>query len=795
MNRSILHVVLRQVEGLTPGPDGEPDADLLRRFAASRDEPAFAAILRRHGPMVWAVCRHLLPDPADAEDAFQATFLALVRSAGSIHRGAAVGGWLHGVAVKVATKVKRSAVRRKQREQRAAESETDQSVPEATWETLLAAVHEEVRRLPDPLRAAFVLCDLEGVRQPDAATRLGWKAGTLTGRLARARQLLLKRLASRGLAPLVAGGTIGLGVATASGAVPLGLTSQVMQLIRAGGVVPPAILKLAREVMPMTLNRMKLIAVAVLAAGGLTVGVGTTLFPSVQAQPPAVVEEVQDLVNGPAVQPPGGAERPEKPGPPGQLPAAVPGQPGNPGAPAQPPGAPGAPGRPGAMPGPPGGMPGGQGWGMVMGTGRAEWEYAILDKPGTVPEFKKLLDERGKEGWEFCGLVPLHNEKVKVAAEVPMVVFKRSKGRMAAMGGFGGGGFGGAGGGGGFGPGFGPAPGGGGFGGGGGGFPGFSGPMPGMPPGGGFGPAPGGGPIPGMPPGGGGSGPGAGTPTPATGAPKSDGPKGPGVPAGGKNTGGGSGAPGAAGDDASHVLRMLQLKHVSAQDAAKALTNHFGTTVRISATPSTNELMIFAPPGTMTAILEIAEALDGRPRPVPFLGTGTMGGSGGTTGGSNANNSSSGLGGSPSGGIARGALGGPGGLMQPPVGAGLGGTGSMLPSVMSGGMGSGPGGGAAPEPAPKSVNVLRLKHAKAQELVITLNQLYAQNNNQQMINQFNARDVLQMAIDERTNSLILRVDEKTLGEMKKLIEQLDVPEVSPLSPQGGSAPQPLPGGM
>ena len=775
MNRSILHVVLRQVEGLTPGPDGESDADLLRRFAASRDELAFAALLRRHGPMVWAVCRHLLPDAADAEDAFQATFLALVRSAGSIHRGAAVGGWLHGVAVKVATKVKRSAVRRKQREQRAAGGEADRSVPEATWETLLAAVHEEVRRLPDPLRAAFVLCDLEGVRQPDAAVRLGWKPGTLTGRLARARQLLLERLASRGLAPLVAGGTIGLGVATASGAVPLGLTSQVMQLIGASGVVPPAILKLAREVMPMTLNRMKLIAVAVLAAGGLTVGVGTTLLPTVQAQPPAVVEEVQELVYGLAAQPPGAAERPGKPGAPSPLPAATPGQPGNPGAPAQPPGAPGAPGRPGAMPGPPGGMPGGQGWGMVMGTGRAEWEYALLDKPETVPEFKKLLDERGKAGWEFCGVVPFRDEK-PLTGEVPMVVFKRSKARMAAMGGFGGGGFGGAGGRGGFGPGFAPAPGGGfGGGGGGGGFPGFGGPMPGMPPGGGggFGPAPGGGSIPGMPPGGGG--PGAGTPPPATGAPKSDGPKGPGVPAGGKNKEGGSGAPGAAGADPSQELRTFHLKTVSAQDAAKALTNHFGAKAKITSIPSTNELMIMAPPATMTEILKVAGDLDGQPKPVPSVGPGPMGGSGGTTGGSNANNSSSGLGGSPSGGVASGRLGGPGGLIPSPAGAGTGGTGSMIPAAMS-------GGGTAPEAAPRTITVLRLKYAKAPDLAVTLT------------NVFN-RESGQITTDERTNSLIFRVDEKTLVEMKKLIEQLDVQEVSPLSPQGGSAPQPLPGGM
>ncbi|HEX4607454.1 MAG TPA: sigma factor, partial [Urbifossiella sp.] len=120
MTPSALHLVLRQAEYLTAGPDGSPDGDLVRRFAATRDEPAFAELVRRHGPMVWAACRHLLPDHADAEDAFQATFLALARSAGSIRAAAAVGGWLHGVAVRAATKIRRSAARRRGREQRAA---------------------------------------------------------------------------------------------------------------------------------------------------------------------------------------------------------------------------------------------------------------------------------------------------------------------------------------------------------------------------------------------------------------------------------------------------------------------------------------------------------------------------------------------------------------------------------------------------------------------------------------------------------------------------------------------------
>src|SRR5207302_310442 len=106
MTGRLLQTVLRRAEALAAdhAPSAVPDAELLGQFAHTRDESAFAELLRRHGPMVWAVCRHLLPNDADAEDAFQATFLALVRSAGSIRRGAALGGWLHGVAVRTATK-------------------------------------------------------------------------------------------------------------------------------------------------------------------------------------------------------------------------------------------------------------------------------------------------------------------------------------------------------------------------------------------------------------------------------------------------------------------------------------------------------------------------------------------------------------------------------------------------------------------------------------------------------------------------------------------------------------------
>src|SRR5262245_57675485 len=174
MGRTLLQLVVRQLGGLSPGPARSTDAELVRALAADRQagrpgDAPFAELVRRHGPMVWAVCRQSLPDPADAEDAFQAAFLVLVRSAGAVRDPAAIGGWLHGTAVRVARRGRRSAARRKQREQMAARPEPDRPVPDAAWDELLAAVHEEVDRLPGPLRTAFVLCDLQGVRQPDAA--------------------------------------------------------------------------------------------------------------------------------------------------------------------------------------------------------------------------------------------------------------------------------------------------------------------------------------------------------------------------------------------------------------------------------------------------------------------------------------------------------------------------------------------------------------------------------------------------------------------------------------------------
>src|SRR4051794_11373469 len=162
MGRSSTVGLTRYLRDLLGGSCDRTDRDLLRNFAARRDEAAFAAIVRRHGPLVWGVCRRLLPAEQDAEDAFQAAFLVLALKAASVRQSQSLGSWLHGVAHRCALQVRREGVRRRAHEKRAMKMTRPAPADEASWRELQAVLDEELRRLPEKYRAPFVLCCLQG---------------------------------------------------------------------------------------------------------------------------------------------------------------------------------------------------------------------------------------------------------------------------------------------------------------------------------------------------------------------------------------------------------------------------------------------------------------------------------------------------------------------------------------------------------------------------------------------------------------------------------------------------------
>jgi RNA polymerase sigma factor (sigma-70 family) len=231
MARQSLPGVLKHLRRLA----GEPETDrrLLERFAARHDESAFAALLDRHGAMVWSVCLRILQNPADAEDAFQATFLVLARKAGAFRWHDSVGGWLQAVAQRVALKA-RSAVARAAPAPRLRQPKSD-AMPEAdplaqtALDELRAILDTELARLPEKYRIPLVLCYLEGRTNEEAAGLLGWTKGTVSGRLSRARDLLRQRLARRGLTLSAAALATTLPATAASTALPAALVDATLQ--------------------------------------------------------------------------------------------------------------------------------------------------------------------------------------------------------------------------------------------------------------------------------------------------------------------------------------------------------------------------------------------------------------------------------------------------------------------------------------------------------------------------------------------------------------------------------------
>jgi RNA polymerase sigma factor (sigma-70 family) len=281
---------LRHAAGATEADD----AALLQQFVAQRDEDAFAALLQRHGPLVLAVCRRALRERADAEDAFQATFLVLARKAGSIRKQDALAAWLHRVALNISRTIKLAAARRQAHERQVADMAQmppPDDIELRDWQSVL---HEEVDQLPEKYRLPVILCYLQGLTHEEAARHLGWPLGSIKGRLARARERLRTRLGRRGLTLTGAALTAALSEG-ATAAVPpalLGLTFRAALSFASGGAAVSARALALAEGALQTMTATKLLQATLLflAVGlvGIGAGFGIGSWPQTRARAPAL---------------------------------------------------------------------------------------------------------------------------------------------------------------------------------------------------------------------------------------------------------------------------------------------------------------------------------------------------------------------------------------------------------------------------------------------------------------------------------------------------------------------------
>jgi RNA polymerase sigma factor (sigma-70 family) len=294
------------------------DGQLLEYFVSRREAAALEALVRRHGIMVWGVCRRVLQSHHDAEDAFQATFLVLLRKATTIVPREMVGNWLYGVAHQTALKARTTRAKQRAREKQGM-TPPEPAVPgQELWNDLQPILDEEMSRLPDKYRAVLVLCELEGKTGREAARQLGIPEGTAASRLARARALLAKRLTRYGLA--VSGATLAATLsekasAACAPASLLAATVQGVTQVASGKVltacaIPAEVAALTEAVLKsMLLNKLRAgtAALVVLGAAALAAGAGVL---AVQIPPAAQQPEAGQA--RPALAETGTAVPPEK---------------------------------------------------------------------------------------------------------------------------------------------------------------------------------------------------------------------------------------------------------------------------------------------------------------------------------------------------------------------------------------------------------------------------------------------------------------------------------------------------
>lgn len=290
---------------------GWSDGQLLASFIDQKDEAAFEALVRRHGPMVFGVCHRVVRNHHDAEDALQATFLVLARKASSVRPREQVANWLHGVALRIAMRAKAMSVKRRGREKQVMEMPEPATVQQDQWSDLRPLLDQELTRLPENYRLPILLCDLEGKKIRVAAQQLGWPQGTLAGRLALGRKMLAVRLARRGV--VLSAGALAAVVSqnAVSAAVPNSLIGSMVRaaaMFAAGqatvaGVVSAKAVALAKGVvLTMLLNKIKVLTAVllVISAFGMVGGLlscQTSAPAQDRSQPLPLVEKREDAVH------------------------------------------------------------------------------------------------------------------------------------------------------------------------------------------------------------------------------------------------------------------------------------------------------------------------------------------------------------------------------------------------------------------------------------------------------------------------------------------------------------------
>jgi RNA polymerase sigma factor (sigma-70 family) len=313
-----LRLLLRQLRRGRAAPDAAGDAELLDRFVRGRDEAAFELLVWRHGSLVYNVCRRVLRDAHDAEDAFQATFLVLARKAESVGRGEALAGWLYRVAYRAALRARSRAGPAP-----AADLPEPAAAPseEALWRDLRPVLDEEIGRLPEKYRLPVVLCYLSGLTTEEAARRLGIPRGTVLSRLAWARERLRGRLSLRGvtLSAALLGALLGRAASLAPAAAVKAAARAALSFVAGQPTAASAgaVLIMEGVLRDMVMNRIKngLLVVVCLAVVGL--GVGLWVARTATAEPTERKREEAARQAVPA-EPPGGKEEvraPEAPRP------------------------------------------------------------------------------------------------------------------------------------------------------------------------------------------------------------------------------------------------------------------------------------------------------------------------------------------------------------------------------------------------------------------------------------------------------------------------------------------------